>query len=155
MESFQGKTGSWAILPAPSELSPEYIATSSTCMLTDNCSFVCYSLLGFMGPNFIGFQSQVCFWAHPSGQSLKNWGTKCRVQTLCPSVRSWELVVLSQLYGTMLEVGFMPGMGLILYYMFPCGYFLIVPVYGVLQLVSGPLSEGIVVLWLAIHSVCS
>ena len=44
----------------------------------------------------------------PSDGSLKSWGPSfCGVQTLHSLKRIWELGVPSQLYGTVLKVGFM------------------------------------------------
>lgn len=39
--------------------------------------------------------------------SLKSWGTRCVIQSLCYLGRSWELGVLSRLYGSVLRKGFM------------------------------------------------
>lgn len=76
---------------------------------------------------------------HPSGGSLKTWGARCAVQTLCSSERSWELEVPSQLYGGRVYgkcVSAFPDC-------FYVGIFSFAQCVAGVQLVSGFLSEGI------------
>lgn len=50
MDPFQGMAGKWVILPAFSTLSPGWHSHSqkSASVLTNNCSCVCYSLVGLL-----------------------------------------------------------------------------------------------------------
>ena len=104
-QPFQGKTGRWLCLSAPSMLSWGVpIANAHAPM--KNCFFVCCSS--------VGLEHEPCWWsdlgvlgAHPSGGSRKSWDARYAVQTLHSSGRSWELGVLSWWYSTVLGVGFM------------------------------------------------
>lgn len=58
---------------------------------------------------------------HPSCGSLKSWGTRCEVQTICSSWRSWELRLCSQLQDTLPGAGFMERVFLRLSYPCRCG----------------------------------
>lgn len=59
MDSFQGKTGKWAFLPAPSALIPGGIAVVSNGAPIKNCFFVYYSSVGLVNVIPVGFQSQL------------------------------------------------------------------------------------------------
>lgn len=65
-----------------------------------------------------GFKGSLFSW------QLKSWGTRYVVRALCPSIRSWELGVASQLYSTVLAVEFMARVLLSPSYPFDVGYFL-------------------------------
>ena len=65
---------------------------------------------------------------HFSGGNLKSWNTRCWIQAVHSSGRTWKLWVASPLYVTVLGVGFMAKVYLSLSYPFQCGYFLIYPI---------------------------
>lgn len=112
-----------------------------------NCCFVCDRPVD-LSP--VGFQISVIWGPIPGVGALKSWGTRCVVQTLQSSGRSWELGAPSQVFGAMLRMSFTMTAWLSPSYPFWGEYFS----FAWCMLVSQPVSEFFLEANLCVHSVC-
>ena len=82
------------------------IDVTSTHVPVNKCFIACYSHVGFVEckPHWLSELGDLG--SCPLGGSVKCWGTRCVVQTLHCSRKSWELEFSSQLCGSVLAVGF-------------------------------------------------
>lgn len=119
LDPFQEKTGRWTILPAPSVLTH-----SKSWASLNNFSSVCCKSPGSWECNPHWFSELDILRSHPLVRVINVWALNVGVQTDCSWERSLELGVPSQLYGTMLGVGFVARLCLSLSYPFQCGYLL-------------------------------
>ena len=120
MEPFQGMTGRWAVLPAPSELSSGGLATGSPLTIAPLFAIVLWVLwmqasLAFRAEYFLG--------PIPQMGILKVWALNVGSKLFTPQGEPGSWGLPPNWYGTMLRVGFMERVGLSLSYLFPCKFF--------------------------------
>lgn len=133
---------------APYVLTPGEVAAVSDCLSLKNSLLAVVSRISRIQAS-LAFRAQ--FWeAHLSSENLKSWSTRCGVQTLHFSERSWELGVPSGLYALYQGWGFLASICLSISHPIQCRYFLIHLMCRAFEFLSEMIS-----LCAAIHSSCS
>ena len=87
------------------------------------------------------------------GASLKSWGAKCRVQTLQCTRRSWDFGLLPWLYDAVPMWAFWQECVSAFPSYFSVGIFSLIWCVGVIQLISGFISE-VIVLYVVVYLLC-
>lgn len=148
---FQGKTGRWALFLLPEHWAlfcgdsspPPPLKTASFFAMVlwlCRCKFCWFSKLGALGTNHLG-------------GSLKSWGAKCRVQTLQCTRRSWDFGLLPWLYDAVPMWAFWQECVSAFPSYFSVGIFSLIWCVGVIQLISGFISE-VIVLYVVVYLLC-
>lgn len=138
---FQRKTGRWVFLPRLLQGALAGRAMVRAGALVKNCSFVSCSPLGLLDTNLIAFLTRCLGVFSLYMGSLKVEVLKVQVKLSAPQGKAeyWESFLTVWHCG---RAGFILRVCLNLSHLLQCGYFLILPMWTITQLVSGFLTEG-------------
>lgn len=138
---FQRKTGRWVFLPRLLQGALAGRAMVRAGALVKNCSFVSCSPLGLLDTNLIAFLTRCLGVFSLYMGSLKVEVLKVQVKLSAPQGEAeyWESFLTVWHCG---RAGFILRVCLNLSHLLQCGYFLILPMWTITQLVSGFLTEG-------------